>query len=111
VAENIRFYLDQHIPSAVARGLQRRGVDVLTAQEAGRCGYPDLEQLAFSVSQSRVMVTFDDDFLRLAGSGIEHNGIIFCAASRYSVGELIYALLVVHDVLVPKDMINHIEFL
>lgn len=49
--EQIRFYLDEHIPSAVARGLRHRGVDVLTVQEAGRSGLSDPEQLA-SHSQS-----------------------------------------------------------
>jgi hypothetical protein len=49
VAEKIRFYLDQHIPSAVAQGLRRRGVDILTTQEADRCGYSDLDQLVFEV--------------------------------------------------------------
>jgi hypothetical protein len=58
VAETIRFYFDQHIPSAVARGLRRRGVEVLTAQEADRCGVSDLDQLQFSTQQRRVLVTY-----------------------------------------------------
>jgi len=111
VAETIRFYFDQHIPSAVARGLRRRGVDILTAQEADRCGVTDQEQLLFSTSQGRVLVTFDADFISLAIQGTEHAGIAFCAASKYSIGELIYVLLLVQDALQPDDMHNHIEFL
>ena len=30
----IRFYLDEHVPKVVAKGLRRRGVDVLTVVEA-----------------------------------------------------------------------------
>ena len=30
----LAFYLDQHVPLAVARGLRGRGIDVLTAFEA-----------------------------------------------------------------------------
>jgi hypothetical protein len=47
VADPIRSYLDQHIYGAVAHGLRQRGFDVLTAQDAGRCGLPDPDQLAF----------------------------------------------------------------
>ena len=111
MAETIRFYFDQHIPSAVARGLRRRGADVLTAQEADRCGVSDQEQHQFSTQQGRVMVTFDADFISLVIRGIEHAGIVFCAASKYSIGELIYALLLVQDALNPDDMRNHIEFI
>jgi hypothetical protein len=30
----VKFYLDEHIPKAVAEGLRRRGIDVLTIQDA-----------------------------------------------------------------------------
>jgi hypothetical protein len=109
--DRVRFYFDQHIPSAVARGLRRRGVDVLTAQEADRCSLPDHDQLSFCAEQGRVLLTFDDDFLGLAAGGVDHAGIVFCTASKYSIGELIYALLLLYEVLAPEDMVNHIEFL
>ena len=38
MAEPIRYYLDQHYPGPVTQGLRRKSIDVLTAQEAGRCG-------------------------------------------------------------------------
>ncbi|MEJ5311723.1 MAG: DUF5615 family PIN-like protein [Anaerolineae bacterium] len=111
MTERIRFYFDQHIPGAVARGLRRRGVEVLTAQEAGRCGDIDSEQLAFAYENGYVIVTFDSDFLALVASGIPHSGVAFCPATKYTIGELIYKLLLVHDVLDIDDMHNHIEFL
>ena len=37
MAEPVRYYFDQHYPSAVAKALRHRGINVLTAQEAGRC--------------------------------------------------------------------------
>jgi len=61
VADPIRYYLDQNVYGAVASGLRQHGIDVLTAQEAGRCGLPDAEQLAFATAEERVMVTFDPD--------------------------------------------------
>ncbi len=42
--EQISFYLDEHIHRAVAEGLRRRGVNVLTVQEAGRAALSDSEQ-------------------------------------------------------------------
>lgn len=111
MTERIRFYFDQHIPGAVARGLRRRGVEVLTAQEAGRCGDTDLEQLEFAYANEYVIVTFDSDFLALAASGALYSGVAFCPSTKYTIGELIYALLLVHDVLDIDDMRNHIEFL
>lgn len=95
----------------MAQGLRRRGVDVLTAQEAGRCSLPDDAQLAFASQAGRVLVTFDADFLALAVSGVRHAGLIFCSATKYTVGELIAALLLAHSVLEPDDMRDHVEFL
>ncbi len=43
--EQLRFYLDEHVPNAIAQGLRRRGVDVLTVQQAGRAGLTDSAQL------------------------------------------------------------------
>ncbi len=41
MADEIRFYMDQHIPAPVSQGLRHRGVDVLTSQEAQNCGASD----------------------------------------------------------------------
>lgn len=89
--EQIEFYLDEHIHSAVAEGLRRRGVNVLTVQDAGRTGLSDREQLAFALSERRVMVTMDSDFLKLAVEGIAHAGIGY-ANPRTTIRELISAL-------------------
>jgi hypothetical protein len=39
----IRFYLDEHIDSVIARGLRRRGIDVTTTADAGLQGTTDEE--------------------------------------------------------------------
>lgn len=41
MAEGIHFYLDAHIPLAVAQGLLQRGIDVLTTQAANARGFSD----------------------------------------------------------------------
>ena len=108
--EQIEFYLDEHIHSAVAEGLRRRGVHVLTVQEAERAGLSDREQLAFALTERRVMVTMDSDFLKLSVEGVAHAGIGY-ANPRTTIGELISALMLVYDVLTPAEMVNHVEYL
>lgn len=111
MAEPIRFFMDQHIPSPASRGLRRHGIDVLTAQEAERCGFTDRDQLAFATDEERVLVTFDTDFLELHRSGVSHAGIAWCQEKKHGVGQLIQALLLLHGVLGSEDMCNHVEYL
>jgi predicted nuclease of predicted toxin-antitoxin system len=73
----IKFYTDEHIPSAVVEGLRRRGIDVLTTSEAGMLGALDEAQLTLATEHERVIFTQDDDFLKLHAGGIEHSGIIY----------------------------------
>lgn len=111
MAEPIQFYMDQHFPNPASQGLRRHGINVLTAQEAGRCGLPDLDQLTFATAEDRVMVTFDTDYLALHLSGMAHAGIAWCQEQKYSVGQLIQALLLVHGILDRAAMRNHVEYL
>jgi hypothetical protein len=94
--EQIKFYLDEHIPAAIAEGLKRRGVDVLTVQEAARAGLPDSKQLAFARSVERVIVTMDSDFLVLSSKGVLHAGIAYVQADS-SIGNLIQALILLQE--------------
>lgn len=107
----MKFYLDEHIPKGVIEGLRRRGVDVLTVQEADRSGDSDEKQLAFATREGRVLVTFDDDFLRLDASGIPHTGVVFSQTGRRTVGELIESLMLIANVIESNEMKNHIEFI
>jgi len=108
--EQVKFYLDEHIPKAVAEGLRRRGVDVLTVQEAGRSGLSDRDQLSFALVENRVIVTMDSDFLTLAVEGLAHAGIGY-ASPRKPIGDLIGAIRLLSDVLTPSEMANHVEYL
>jgi hypothetical protein len=108
--ERISFYLDEHIHGAVAEGLRRRGVNVLTVSEAGRNGLSDREQLAFALVERHVMVTMDSDFLALADQGMPHAGVAY-ANPRRSVGDLISALMLIFDVLTQEEMQNQVEYI
>jgi hypothetical protein len=111
VAEPIRFYMDQHYYSSVTMALRRLGIDVLTAQEAGRCSLHDAHQLAFATIEQRVMVTFDSDYLALHQSGVTHAGIAWCPQQKYSIGMLIQLLELLHGVSDCDQMRNRVEYL
>lgn len=108
--QRISFYLDEHVARAVALGLRRRGIDVLTVQEAGLAGESDRSHLALAEVQGRVIFTQDDDFLRLHTQGLSHAGIVY-GHRRMPVGDVIRGLMLVSNVLTPEEMRNHVEFL
>ena len=110
MTEKIKFYTDEHVPSAVVEGLRRRGVDVLSTQEAGLLSASDEEQLALATSQSRVIFTQDDDFLRLHAKGLGHSGIVY-APQQTSIGDMVRGLMLIFQVLDSDEMENHVEFL
>ena len=107
----IKFHLDESVSNAIANGLRKRGIDVTTSPESGLIGSSDKEQLAFALSQQRVIFTFDDDFLSLASTGIEHAGIIYTRQQRQSIGNIISSLVLVWECLDSEYMYGRIEFL
>jgi len=110
VAGRIKFYMDEHVPPTVTEGLRRRGVDVLTAQEAQKLAASDEEHLAFARAQERAIFTQDADFLRLHAAGIVHAGIAY-APQQTPVGDMIRGLVLIAEVLEPSDMADQVEFL
>jgi predicted nuclease of predicted toxin-antitoxin system len=111
VADPIRYYADQHIPQPIVDGLRRRGIDVLTVQDAGRCGFLDEDQLAFAAANGRVMVSFDPDFLAIHRAGTPHAGIAWCPATKYSIGEFIQMLVLLHAIVNIEEMQHRVEYL
>ena len=72
MANKLKFHLDESVSNAIAKGLRMRGIDITTSPEEGLIGASDKEQLAYALSQGRVVFTFDDDFLVLSSMGLEH---------------------------------------
>ena len=105
MAERIKFYMDEHVPRAVTEGLRRRGVDVLTTQEAD-----DEQHVALALREGRVIVTQDADFLRLHAAGRPHSGIAY-APQHTPIGTIVRSLMLIYDVLSPQDMTGHVEFI
>ncbi len=111
MVEPIQFYMDQHYPHAVTQGLRQRGIDVLTAQQAGRCGLADTDQLAFATGEEWVIATFDTDYLALHQSGMKHAGIAWCPQRKYGIGMLVQLLELLHDVANRDQMRGRVEYL
>jgi predicted nuclease of predicted toxin-antitoxin system len=111
MTQKIRFHLDENVSNAIAEGLRRRGIDVTTTSEAKLIAASDREQLAFALSENRVIFTHDDDFVVLHQSGVVHSGITYCDQNRRSIGEILMSLILIWEIIEPEEMKNQLEFL
>ncbi len=107
----LRYYFDEHVKPAIPKELRKRGVDVLTTQEARRAnqGIGDSDQLAYATSLGRVLVTQElREFGPLAGTQ-HHSGIIILQ-KKTSIGnylDFLEAAALVYD---PEYMRNRLEY-
>ncbi len=65
----IRIYTDESVDVAIAEGLQRRGVEVISARDCDKLGFADEEQLIFAGEKKATIFTHDTDFLRISAQG------------------------------------------
>ena len=111
----LRFFFDECADDDVARGLRRRGVDVITAAELRRKALTDTEQLEFAQRSGRVIYTTDRHFLALVAAwlqeGIDFPGVAYHPPAALTKGQAIQALLLLHEAYDPADMTNRVEFL
>jgi predicted nuclease of predicted toxin-antitoxin system len=107
----IRFHLDENFHHGVAQGLRRYGIDVSTTAEANLLGASDEEQFAFGIGAQRVIFSQDKDFLKIAGQGTEHSGIVYCRQQGRSVGDIIRGLVLIWEVYEADELRNKIEFI
>jgi hypothetical protein len=100
---NLRYYLDEDVNHGpkVADELRRRGIDAVTALEAGRAGreIPDQEQLEYATGQGRVMVTQDVRFR----PRLPHGGLVVMQR-RLSPGDYIDYLETLSEQFGPGDL-------
>ena len=111
----IAFYLDAHIPRAIALGLRMRGIDVLTAQEDGAAMFSDAKLLDRATTLGRVLFTFDDDLLAEAAKrqrlGQPFSGVVYAHPLRVTIGQCIHDLELVAKAGEPEDLRNQVLFL
>ena len=112
-----QLYIDEDSADRnLVQALRARGVDVITAQEAGMIERTDDEHLQFATSRNRVLYSFNrGDFLRLhsqyMAEGKEHAGMLLARQQHYSVGEQMRRVLKVMALRSAADMRNRVEFL
>ena len=78
-------YADEQFPLPVVQILRDFGHNVLTVQQAEKCGDSDAEVLAFAIDNKRALLTQNRrHFIKLHLEKPNHNGIIVCSEDRDS---------------------------
>ena len=108
---SIRYHADEDINHnpLIAANLRQRGIDITTSREVGLLGATDDEQLSFAKEQGRVILTHNDDFIRLHRLNPNHAGILFIRQGVFSVGEVIRGLVLIHECCEPADLSGRLE--
>ena len=100
----------------LVRALRARGVDVITALDAGLIERSDEVHLEYATAQGRVVYSSNvSDFHRLHTAFLaqrrSHAGIILARQQRYSTGEKTRRLLKLIASRPAEAMRNRVEFL
>lgn len=101
-----------HIATAIAEGLRSKNIEVWTAIQGGIVGLDDPDILRHCLAETRVLVTNDDDFLRLNRTGAPHAGIAYWPQQTKSIGQIIEGLVLVYEVYdEAEQMLGRVEFI
>ena len=108
-------YVDENTDTEIAARLSKGGIDVLRCQDAGTMGLDDESHLITASTQGRVVLTRDQDFLRLnqewSRLGKPHAGIIFITPERnVQVNTIINKIIDWHKVKSADEMRNLVWF-
>jgi hypothetical protein len=112
---SIRFYMDEHVASAITKGLRARGVDVLTAQEDQRGATDDPILLDRAGELGRVLFSQDKDLLaeavRRQRAGQGFSGLVYAHQARVPIGQCVSDLFGIAQNSQPEDMANLVQYL
>ena len=90
---SLALYMDVHVPAAITRGLRRRSVEVLTAQEDGIAKLDDPALINRALALGRILFSRDEDMLaeatRRLRSGEIFATIVFAHQLQVSIGQCI----------------------
>ncbi|MBI5957183.1 MAG: DUF5615 family PIN-like protein [Chloroflexi bacterium] len=90
-----KFYFDEMIARPVAEHLQRRGIEVVMAVDAGMVEKKDSEHLVYTAEQGCVLVTFDRKFAGLTSQHTDHVGLIcLTVAHQDDIGTMVRVLAI-----------------
>lgn len=111
----VPLYMDVHVPRPITHSLRDRGVNVRTAQEDKRGETPDPKLLTRATELGRLLVTFDDDFLREAHrrqrEGLLFQGLVYTRPEQVTIGTCVADLELIATVLDGEEVRNRIFYL
>ena len=104
---SLGLYMDVHAPQPITRGLRRRGVDVLTAQEDGTARAPDPELLHRARELGRILFSQDEDLIveavKCQRTGEPFATVVFAWQLDLSIGRGIADLEALAKAALPED--------
>jgi hypothetical protein len=107
--------MDVHVHAGITRGLRRRGVDVLRAQDDNAGRRPDNLLLIRASELGRLLFSQDEDLLaegaRKQAAEEPFAGIVFARQNVVSVGACVRDLEIICQVLTPEEAANKIIYL
>lgn len=107
---DLTFYADENISKAIISGIRRRGISIISTPEADNLGISDEEHFQYASKNQYVLLTRDDDFLKLASTADHHAGIAY-ARMGITVGQIISAILLVSETMDQNSIQNQIMYL
>lgn len=112
---SLGLYMDVHVPLPITRGLRRRGVDVLTAQEDGTTRFTDAELLRRARERGRLLFSQDEDLIveavKCQRAGEPFATVVFARQLDLSIGRCITDLETLAKAALPEDAAGQIIFL
>ena len=90
---SLSLYMDHNVHAGITRGLRRRAVDCITAEEDGMDRAPDPELLSRATELGRVVFTQDTDVVELATNWISQGepftGVIYARQMGITIGQAV----------------------
>jgi predicted nuclease of predicted toxin-antitoxin system len=112
---SLGLYMDVHVPLPITRGLRRRGVDVLTAQEDQTTRLSDPELLQRSRKLGRILFSQDEDLIveavRCQRERETFATVVYARQLDLSIGRCIGDLEILTQAAGPEDAQGQIIFL
>lgn len=109
----VALYMDVHVPRPITEQLQRRGVDVLTAQEDAADTLEDADLLERARTHNRVLFTQDIRFKALAESwqaqGRPFAGLVFAHQIHGTLGRYVLDLELIATSTDPEEWFGVVE--
>jgi len=112
---SLGLYMDVHVPLPITRGLRRRGVEVLTAQQDGTTRLSDPELLDRAATLGRLIFSQDEDLIaeavRRQRSGERFATVVYAQQLDLSIGRCIADLEALTQAAQPEDAQDQVIFL